>query len=159
MVLDVTWDAERGWQGLDQAAGIAAEPPAAKLARDPGPDEAAACSTSAPQPSEASRAAFQALLGGAQAAGPRPQRREPPVCPEARVVKPMRPWQVAPSRRTPWDAVREEEPTPSGRVQVRSGAEVQGLVAEVLREREEAAPARSERVVDLAGWVRRQVQR
>ncbi|MFH1469862.1 MAG: hypothetical protein ABIO70_36095 [Pseudomonadota bacterium] len=169
LALDVSWDAERGWQGLERVTAHAAPgfPPAEaqeEMIEEPDVVEETGRPTppADPWPSEAARAAFQALLGGAPQESPKPPaRREPFVRPVARVVKPMRPWQVAPARRTPYDPVVEQEPTAPGQLLARSSAEVQDLVAEVLRERTEAPrpSGDSDGVVDLAGYVRRQVQR
>jgi hypothetical protein len=106
------------------------------------------------------RAAFQTLLSGTGSASRR-LRREPLA--EPRIVKPLRPRSAAPVRRTPYDAALPTQAAlpeaSASRPTPRTSAEVQDLVAEVLRERTSNAAAPEGRVVELARWARRGVGR
>ena len=88
------------------------------------------------------------------------------IRPEVQVVRPLRPWQEAPRRRTPYDravATVPAEPTaPDARTAARSAADVHDLVAEVLQERSDPTDAQASKgsgVVELARYLRRQVAR
>ena len=113
-----------------------------------------------------SRAAFEALLSGGGRQAPEPTRGKR-IRPVVHTVKPLRPSQQPPLRRTPYDAMIlddepavEAAPTPAPRG--RTPQEVHDLVAEVLNERDdtEATPTASPKgngVVELARYLRRQV--
>ncbi len=136
MVMDVSWDPETGWKGLPelapaagQEAAPAAEPrldeAAVRRAEDRTPDEEswdALLEEQAHHPAPpvyaglkpASRAAFEALLS--RSSRPQASERSRRVRPVVHTVKPLRPWQQAPQRRTPYDdaLVDEHEAWSSG---------------------------------------------
>lgn len=189
LVMDVGWDPDTGWSGLpdlaptEQAAAPASStalesPPQAPASAELDYEPEASRDELLCEPAErsepfaragvrpASRAAFEALLsgGGRQPAEPSRGKR---IRPTIHTVKPLRPSQVSPSRRTPYDAMITQdddgyEPEPRPAPHARSAEEVHDLVAEVLNERDDdgtstAAHTRGNGVVELARYLRRQV--
>jgi hypothetical protein len=181
MVMDVSWDPETGWKGLPDLDDPIATDAATEDEADVDEEESwdalldQQAETSGPLDRAglrpASRAAFETLLS--RSSRPTINERARRVRPAVHTVKPLRPWQQAPQRRTPYDDVLLDEPeawdaepelpvtprpeasraarsqelsrtVPAPRRPMRSAQEVHDLVAEVLEERDGPAPRATE---------------
>jgi hypothetical protein len=183
LVMDVSWDPETGWSGLPELSAGEAEVEAESephptteepedswedLLDEQTPDSTDPLARVGVKP--ASRAAFEALLGGGHRQ-PVDIPRNGRIRPVVHTVKPVRPRQQPSSRRTPYDnmlvderdeVVLDDAPAFTPTHRPRSVADVHDLVAEVLEERGDPAPdavasSRGNGVVELARYLRRQV--